>query len=66
MLHTLCRFAVVQVEFTMFNLLVSGFIYPVVTHWAWDEQGWLKHYGYVVSFSLILLIYLMTLMTVRM
>ena len=19
----------------------SGFVYPIVTHWAWDENGWL-------------------------
>jgi len=28
-------------------LYVSGIIYPLITHWAWSEVGWLKRLGYV-------------------
>ena len=23
------------------SILLVGFLYPVVTHWAWDANGWL-------------------------
>ena len=28
-------------------VLVSGFIYPLFGHWAWNEVGWLKQLGFV-------------------
>jgi Amt family ammonium transporter len=28
-------------------LYVSGIIYPLITHWAWSDVGWLKRLGYV-------------------
>lgn len=28
-------------------VLVSGFIYPVFGHWAWNDGGWLKQLGFV-------------------
>ena len=28
-------------------VLVSGFIYPLFGHWAWNDGGWLKQLGFV-------------------
>ncbi len=28
-------------------ILVSGFIYPLFGHWAWNSAGWLKQLGFV-------------------
>lgn len=27
-----------------FNIVMTGFVYPVVVHWAWDPDGWLTPY----------------------
>ncbi|WP_373480956.1 ammonium transporter [Geminocystis sp.] len=29
------------------TILVSGLIYPLFGHWAWNENGWLKEIGFV-------------------
>ena len=33
--------------YTIIVILVSGIIYPVYGHWAWNSQGWLKQLGFI-------------------
>ena len=35
---------------TNYKYIFSGFIYPVVTHWAWADEGWLLKGGtYIID-----------------
>lgn len=27
--------------YLMYSVFLTGFVYPIVTHWAWDSNGWL-------------------------
>jgi ammonium transporter, Amt family len=33
--------------YAIVTLIVSGLVYPVFTHWAWNELGYLKQIGFV-------------------
>ncbi|XP_021933567.1 putative ammonium transporter 1 [Zootermopsis nevadensis] len=35
------------IAYITYSFVISGFVYPPVTHWAWTEHGWLKKLGYV-------------------
>ncbi|KAL1140455.1 hypothetical protein AAG570_000387 [Ranatra chinensis] len=32
--------------YIIYNAAISGFVYPVVSHWVWHEEGWLVQLGY--------------------
>ena len=32
--------------FLIYSTIISGFVYPVVGHWAWSEHGWLNQLGF--------------------
>ncbi|XP_049853131.1 putative ammonium transporter 1 [Schistocerca gregaria] len=34
------------VAYLIYSAVISGFLYPVVSHWVWTEQGWLQRLGY--------------------
>ena len=40
-----CRFR----AYLIYSIVLSGFIYPVVSYWIWDPDGFL--YGKVLDFS---------------
>ena len=31
----------------MYSIAITAFIYPVVVHWVWDDEGFLKQMGFV-------------------
>ncbi|XP_024080506.1 putative ammonium transporter 1 isoform X2 [Cimex lectularius] len=32
--------------YIIYSATISGFVYPVVSHWTWHDEGWLKIKGY--------------------
>ena len=34
-------------SYAIIAAVVSGIIYPVFTHWAWNSKGWLKQSGFI-------------------
>jgi len=30
----------------MYSIIITGWVYPIVTHWAWDGTGWLNKLAY--------------------
>uniref|UniRef100_A0A914VCS0 Ammonium transporter n=1 Tax=Plectus sambesii TaxID=2011161 RepID=A0A914VCS0_9BILA len=31
------------IAYLVYSTLISGFVYPVITHWVWDQSGWLAN-----------------------
>ncbi|XP_065334224.1 putative ammonium transporter 1 [Cloeon dipterum] len=34
------------VGYLVYSSVISGFVFPVVCHWGWNDEGWLKLMGY--------------------
>ena len=34
-----------------YSLLITGWVYPPVSHWAWDSEGWLAQTGLYKDFA---------------
>uniref|UniRef100_A0A1B6E7Z3 Ammonium transporter n=1 Tax=Clastoptera arizonana TaxID=38151 RepID=A0A1B6E7Z3_9HEMI len=35
------------IAYIVYSSVVSGFVYPIVSHWVWAEDGWLNKLGFV-------------------
>ena len=35
----------------MYSIIITGWVYPPVSHWAWDGTGWLAQTGYYLDFA---------------
>ena len=36
-----------MVAYFAYSIILTGWVYPVVSHWAWDSDGWLNQNGYM-------------------
>ncbi|KAJ9592291.1 hypothetical protein L9F63_001187, partial [Diploptera punctata] len=34
------------VAYIAYSAIISGVVYPLATHWVWDDEGWLTNLGY--------------------
>jgi len=35
----------------LYSIVITGWVYPPVSHWAWDSTGWLAQTGYYKDFA---------------
>ena len=35
----------------MYSIIITGWVYPPVSHWAWDGAGWLAQTGFYLDFA---------------
>merc|ERR1719228_1548683 len=35
----------------MYSIIITGWVYPPVSHWAWDESGWLAQTNHYLDFA---------------
>ncbi len=34
------------VAYLVYSIMITGFIYPIIAHWAWHPDGWLNMLGF--------------------
>lgn len=32
--------------YIVYSIMITGFIYPMIAHWTWHREGWLRIHGY--------------------
>ena len=32
--------------YIVYSIMITGFIYPIIAHWAWHKDGWLMQKGF--------------------
>ena len=42
-----CQFS----AYLMYSIIITGLVYPPVSHWAWDTTGWLYNTGHYLDFA---------------
>jgi len=42
-----CQF----MAYFLYSVIITGWVYPPVSHWAWDSSGWLAATGYYMDFA---------------
>jgi len=40
-----------MISYFSHSIFITGFIYPLVTHWVWSDNGWLSKYLYYYDFA---------------
>ena len=39
------------VAYFIYSIIITGWVYPPVSHWAWDSTGWLYKTEFYLDFA---------------